>query len=179
MKWQKVEYPSHEEWKEFLREFEREHGFKYTRKPRYFVDENLGPGTTELLETWGANVTDVSKAGLQGHPDESIWSFARKEKRIILSHDDDFMDHRKYPIRQCHGLAVFPHKGGGESPLIRELRHFLDLMAGGAGFLYQCKLNIRENGHWELTHLGERGRIESVLYDLNDLNHVFQLMRET
>ena len=52
MKWKKLQVPSKVDWKEYQARFEKEHGFKYTRKPRFFIDENFGQGTTELLRKW-------------------------------------------------------------------------------------------------------------------------------
>ena len=174
MAWQKLHNPNKDEVKELEKEFEKEHGFKYSRKPRYFVDENLGLGVAELIRDLGGNVTDPWEMGMLGYKDDRVWRYAKKEKRIILSHDDDFMDERMYPIRECHGYVVFPHKEGGETPLIQKIVHLYNVV-NGAGFLYRRKLIIRENGHWELYSISDIGKIEKTLYDLNDRNHVFEL----
>jgi len=145
MSWKKIEYPTDREVRDYEEKFEKEHGFKYSRKPRYFVDENLGQGITQLIRELGGNVTDVWEQEMLGHKDDRVWRFAKNERRIILSHDDDFMDERKYPIRECYGYVVFPHKEGGESLLIQKAIHLYNVVSGGAGFLYRSKLNILEN----------------------------------
>lgn len=178
MEWDKIKYLTNKEIKEFQEEFEKEHGFKFTRKPRYFIDENLGQGVTELIRNLGGNVTDSWEQNMLGQKDDIVWRFARKEKRIILSHDDDFMDERIYPIRESHGYVLLPHKEGGETPLVQKIVHLYNVVSSGAGFLYRKKLIIRENGHWELHSISETGKIEKALYDLNDRNHVFQLKQE-
>lgn len=176
MIWQKITNPTHKEIKEYEADFEKEHGFKYSRKPRYFADENIGQGVTELIRELGGNITDVWEQGMLGFKDDLVWRFARKERRIILSHDDDFMDERMFPIRECHGYVVFPHKEGGEQPLVQKVVHLYHaLSSSGSGFLYRCKLIIRENGHWELYSISSTGKIEKTLYNLNDCNHVFEL----
>lgn len=175
MAWDKIHYPTDKEIKVIEDEFEREHGFKFTRKPRYFVDENLGQGVTELIRNLGGNVTDPWEKGMLGYKDDRVWQFARKERRIILSHDNDFMDERKYPIRECHGYVVLPHKEGGETPLVQKVAHLYSVTSSGVGFLYKKKLIIRENGHWELHSISETGKIEKAIYDLNDRNHVYEL----
>jgi hypothetical protein len=55
------------------------------------------------------------------------------------------------------------------------LKGLVSVLSGGAGFLYEKKLIIRENGHWELHSIGETGAIEKSLYDMNDRNHVYEL----
>ncbi|UFS62546.1 DUF5615 family PIN-like protein [Sulfurimonas sp. HSL-3221] len=175
MGWEKIRYPSDKEIKEFEKTFEQENGFKFIRKPRYFVDENLGQGVTDLIRYLGGNVTDPWEQGMLGYKDDRVWRFAREERRIILSHDDDFMDESKYPIRECYGYILLPHKEGGESPLTQKIVQMYNIISSGAGFLYRKKLIIRENGHWELHSISETGKIIKTLYDLNDRNHVYEL----
>ena len=127
----------------------------------------------------GANVTDVWETNLVGHPDENVWRFTEKDRRIILTHDDNFMNNRQYPIQRCHGVVVFLHKDGGEAPLVSKLRHFYDLMSGGAGFTYQTKIVINEDNTWKIYYIGEGGKIETSLYDLSDLNHAFELVDDS
>jgi hypothetical protein len=175
MNWSKIEVPDKQKWKELLDDFERVNGFKYTRRPRYFVDENLGAGTTEFIRQLKANVTDVLEQNMSGKGDEHVWRFCQRERRILLSHDNDFMNENQYPIRKSFGYVVLPHKEGGERPLIQKLAHLVSVLSGGAGILYEKKLIIRENGHWELHSIGETGAIEKSLYDMNDRNHVYEL----
>ena len=175
MRWEKIKDPSKKEWKEFLEDFEKSYGFKHTRKPRYLVDESLGQGTTELLNQWGCNVADVWELALNGHPDENIWSAAQKDNRTILTHDDDFLDNRMFPIIRCFGVVVFPHKDGEESLLIGKLKHFTDFMSVGMGFTYEKKVVISGDNQWRIIRLDETGKIEEDIYDLADLNYAFQL----
>src|SRR5438132_1439912 len=104
----KLPDPRKDEWKTYLVEFEAAHGFRYKRKPRYLVDESLGVGAAILFKHAGRNVKYVDDVGLKGHPDENVFQFAQSDRRIIMSHDDDFMDNRLFPLRRCNGIAVFP-----------------------------------------------------------------------
>jgi hypothetical protein len=178
MKWEKLSMPSTEDLKESHKEFKKLAGFKYTRKPRYLVDESLGQGTTQLLKELKLNVNDVWQLGINGQPDENVWRAAQKDQRIILSHDDDFLDNRLFPLRKSYGVAIFPHKDGGEKPLIKKLVHFTNLMAGGMGFIYERKIIISADDQWKIIRLDETGKIDESLYDLADRNHVFELVEE-
>jgi Domain of unknown function (DUF5615) len=105
MKWEQVTYPAKVEWNEYLAHFKARYGFSYTKKPRYLIDENLGEGTAQLLQTWGCNVKGVWELSLTGHPDENVWRVAQKDKRVLLTHDDDFLDNRQFPLKAAYSTA--------------------------------------------------------------------------
>ena len=46
--------------------------------------------------------------GLAGQPDENVWAIAKKEKRIIITADRDFLDERRFPLMQSPGVIVLP-----------------------------------------------------------------------
>jgi predicted nuclease of predicted toxin-antitoxin system len=175
MKWEQVTYPAKFEWKEYLANFEARYGFPYTKKPRYLVDENLGEGTAQLLQAWGCNVKGVWELSLTGHPDENVWRVAQKDKRVLLTHDDDFLDNRQFLLKATFGVVVLPHKVGEESLLIGKLRHLVNLLSGGAGFTYERKIVVTADSHWRIISIDETGALQEHIYDLSDLNHVYLL----
>lgn len=175
MKWKKLESPGSDEWKGFLADFEKKSGFKFTKHPRYFVDENLGAGTTDFLRQLKAKVTDVWEEGLVGKGDEHIWRFCQAQQRILLTHDDDFLDERLFPTRKCYGAVVLPHQSGGEQELSEKLNNFVYQTSAGQGFMFETKIVIRENNHWEVRSIGKTAVLENRLFDLSDPNHIFLL----
>ena len=68
------------------------------KKARLLVDESLGIAVNSLLRKWSWNIIDVSEAALVGHPDENLFAYAQTHDRIILTHDEDFLNDRKYPL---------------------------------------------------------------------------------
>jgi predicted nuclease of predicted toxin-antitoxin system len=93
MAWKLVPTPSDKD----LRELRRE----YRGKVRFLVDENAGPEVAEFLRSSGFNVKYVDEVGLCGHSDEDVFAFAWKEKRLIVTHDQDFLDNRRFPHWPC------------------------------------------------------------------------------
>lgn len=178
MLWVKLEHPPKGEWKKILKEFEKENGFSFTRRPRYFIDENLGQGTTELIRSLKYNVTDAWETHLTGKGDEHIWRFCQKDRRILLSHDNDFLNENLFPIRKSFGFVLLPHKTGEETPLIRKIVHLTSFLSIGTGIIYEKKITIRENGHWQIFEREETGAIISTIYDLSNRHHVFELKNE-
>lgn len=173
MYWEKLEY-NIKGFKELKEEFRSEHGFSFDKKVRYFIDENLGSYGVEMLTDWGYNVTGVWQTDLVGKPDENLWRFCQKEKRTILTHDDDFMNHRLFPLKGSYGVVVFPHKDNHDQGMINKVAHLCRFLSTGIGSIYQQKFIIRENGHWEIFFLDETGKVISSLYKFNK-HHVFEL----
>ncbi|MFA0809552.1 DUF5615 family PIN-like protein [Microbulbifer epialgicus] len=175
MPWTQLDSSDIDRFKELKKDFRREYGFSFEKKTKYFIDENLGPYGVELLRDWGYNVTDVWESNLVGKPDENIWRYCQTERRTILTHDDDFLDNRIYPLRKSFGVVVLPHKDSNDRGLMDKTAHLCSFLSNGVGLIYQTKIIIRENGHWEKFYLDQAGKLTSTVYDLNDRNHVFKL----
>jgi predicted nuclease of predicted toxin-antitoxin system len=93
--------------------------FHLNRTPDASLMRTWAPGV-EILRGWEYNVTDVWECSLVGKPDENIWRFCQKERRTILTHDDDFMDHRLFPLRKSFGVVVLPHKESNDRGLFEK-----------------------------------------------------------
>src|SRR5262245_33485504 len=94
---------------------------KFKAKARFLVDESLGEGTVQALRHLKWNVKGVWDAGLVGRPDEDVFAFARSDRRILLSHDTDFLDDRRFPIRSQSGVIVLPGGSGDTDALVEAL----------------------------------------------------------
>src|SRR5208282_6101837 len=102
----------------------------FKKKARLLVDESLGTGVNDLLRKSGWNTLDGREAGLVGHPDENWFAYALRDDRILLTHDEDFLNDRKFPFdsNRNPGVIVLPGACGGDSVLLRGLRmalHFI------------------------------------------------------
>jgi predicted nuclease of predicted toxin-antitoxin system len=90
-------------------------------RARFLIDESLGMRVTTALRDKGWNVKDVSEVGLNGHSDEDIFAYAKREDRILLTHDSDFLDDKRYPMGRNPGVIVLPGADGSVSALSRAL----------------------------------------------------------
>ena len=88
------------------------------RKARLLVDESLGNGTTVFLRNLGWNAKDVSEVGLCGHSDEDVFNYAYKVDRMLLTHDEDFLNDRRFPPYRNPGIIVLPGASGSASDLM-------------------------------------------------------------
>lgn len=98
MAWKELKEPSREEIRDFNGEFRA--------KARFLIDESAGPGVAKTLRSAGYNVKYVSDLGLCGHSDEDVFAAGWREARIIVTHDSDFLDNRKFPFNRNPGVVV-------------------------------------------------------------------------
>ncbi len=62
-----------------------------TEKLRFHLDEHVHPGVAATLRQLGIDVTTTLEADLRGADDQSHLAFAWRERRVIVTHDDDFL----------------------------------------------------------------------------------------
>ena len=85
---------------------------EFKRRTRFLVDEALGQEVANYLEEKGYNAMFVDKAGLTGHSDEDVFAYAWRERRVLLTHDHDFLDDTRFPEHRNPGVIVLPGGGG-------------------------------------------------------------------
>jgi len=69
---------------------------------KFLIDNALSPVFSKILQEHSHDSIHVRELGMQASPDEEIFDFAQKEKRIIVSADTDFgtilaLRKEKYP----------------------------------------------------------------------------------
>ncbi len=76
---------------------------------RFHLDENVDPDVAAGLRRHGIDVTTTFEVGLQGKSDGIQWNFVRTQRRVLMTHDADFMRFaRKDPT---HMGIVYSAKG--------------------------------------------------------------------
>jgi len=58
---------------------------------RYYTDENINPALVKVLTEKGLDVLSCQAAGMLGTTDVAQLLFVTKEKRLIITRDDDFL----------------------------------------------------------------------------------------
>jgi predicted nuclease of predicted toxin-antitoxin system len=98
MPWKNLEMPDDQE--------RRELNDRFRGKARFLVDENAGIEIAEMLRSAGYNSKSVIELGLKGRGDEEVFAMAWQEKRVIITHDGDFLDDRNYPPHRNPGVVI-------------------------------------------------------------------------
>jgi len=58
---------------------------------RFHLDENVDHAIADGLRRYGVDVTITSEVGLLRATDDAQLAFARDNRRVIVTHDDDFL----------------------------------------------------------------------------------------
>jgi Domain of unknown function (DUF5615) len=106
-----------------------EYAKRFRKKARFLVDESLGVNVAEVLREHGWNAKYVSELGLEGRSDEEVFAQAWADDRILLTHDTDFLDDRRFPPHRNPGIVVLPGAQGDELALITALAGLMSFVA--------------------------------------------------
>jgi predicted nuclease of predicted toxin-antitoxin system len=99
------------------------------KKARFLIDHNVDRETAPFLASKGWNAITVSAVGIEGHSDEDVLAYAHRDDRILLTHDEDFLDDRRFPPHRNPGIVVLPGGSGNSEALVRALMHMMVLVA--------------------------------------------------
>jgi predicted nuclease of predicted toxin-antitoxin system len=89
---------------------------EYRGRARFLVDESIGSTVAEILRSDGYNTKYVGDENLLGRSDEDVFAFAWKDNRIVVTHDPDFLDDRRFPPNRNPGVVLIrPGSSGREN----------------------------------------------------------------
>ncbi len=130
---------------------------EFAGKARFLVDESMGERVAEILQERGFNARFAAECGLIGHSDEDVLAAAWAEKRVIVTHDSDFLDDRRFPPHRNPGIVLIrPGADGHDSRRLLECLIKTLLIAGDSGkWFLRRKLEFSSNE--ELIIRSQRG----------------------
>ncbi len=138
MVWKRIEINEAE-----LKAFKQE----FAKKARFYLDESVDPIVADALRAAGLNVKTVHQLGLMGHPDENQFAAAQAEDRILLTHDEDFLNDSRFPPHRNPGVVVLPG-GSGDYALVAEAIKTLQVLIAPYRELWRgSKVRIGADGH--------------------------------
>jgi predicted nuclease of predicted toxin-antitoxin system len=70
---------------------------------RVLVDENIPNLTVDALRVRGCDVLDIRGTERQGMFDDALWSFALSDRRMLVTTDKGFVEHRN---EKHYGILV-------------------------------------------------------------------------
>jgi predicted nuclease of predicted toxin-antitoxin system len=92
---------------------------------RILVDENIPTTTVVELREQGYDVLDIRGTNDQGIDDQELWQKAVHEKRMLITTDKGFAEHRE---EQHHGLLIIrlkqPSRIKIHQRIFQALRHY-------------------------------------------------------
>jgi predicted nuclease of predicted toxin-antitoxin system len=157
MGWQPIHMPNEAEVSAFVREV--------GKKARFLVDESVGVGVSDLLRSSGWNVKYVAEAGLTGQGDEDVLAFALRDDRVLLTHDRDFLNNRRFPEHRNPGLVVLPGGSGDAVALVESLKWTLSIVGEFRELWRKSKVEVSGGGKFTVTSReADTGRVTTTRY---------------
>ena len=154
MVWRPLHQPTSAEIRELQKEF--------AGKARFVVDESMGEGVAQILRDRGFNAKHAAELNLIGHSDEDVFAVAWSERRVIFTHDSDFMDDRRFPASRNPGVVVIhPGAAGHDNVRLLECLEKTLLIAGHhAQWFLRKKLEFKSA---EELSIRSRGKNKNTL----------------
>lgn len=128
-------------------------------RAKYLVDECLGELAAQVLRHLRHNVKYGPEVGLR--TDEEVFACGWRERRVILTHDRDFLNDRRFPFSRNPGVIILPGAYGSDVPLRRALASVLGMFSAFANIWPNAKISIDAQNIWTVrTYHRARGRVE-------------------
>lgn len=126
---------------------------RFKKKARFLVDENVHEAVVLVLRQEKWNVEYVPDSGLGGHADEDVFAYAWREDRVLLTHDRDFLDDRRFPPHRNPGIVVLPGASGTAEGIGAALRDVLSVIGKNRKAFRRFKIEIAQDGIWNIKHM--------------------------
>lgn len=90
-----------------------------SKRVRFYTDEHVPNSVVKGLRLRGIDVLTTKEAGMLGATDEEHVAFAKKEKRVIFTQDEDFLRLHSEGIE--HSGIVYSHQRTSVGDKVRGL----------------------------------------------------------
>ena len=118
----------------------------FRKNTRFLVDESLGEDVARVLRELGWNAVYGPDVGLKRRSDEDVLAHAWREQRVLLTHDKDFLDDRRFPPHRNPGVVILPGASGADEALVDGLRAILSIIAPYRKAFRRFKIEVTEGG---------------------------------
>ena len=89
------------------------------------VDENIPIMTVQALRSIGHDVLDIRRTPDEGMPDDNLWQLAQRERRLLITTDKGFTQHR---YSTHHGILIVrlrhPNRQRIHQRVMQAITHF-------------------------------------------------------
>jgi predicted nuclease of predicted toxin-antitoxin system len=142
-------------------------------RAKFLVDESLGEAVARVISDVGYNVRFGPDVGLAGRSDEEVFAYAWKKGRVLLTHDRDFLDDRRFPFHRNPGVIVLPGGHGTHHNLIGALREVLHLFGNYCNLFPNAKIEVSNENAWSVRHFVKKdGAIYKLRLNFGDRENV-------
>jgi len=93
---------------------------------RFIADENIPNSLIEAIRRKGYSVKDLKEEKLFGVSDQEILEMGKKEKRMTITFDKDFMDLSKSAVKDHKGIILLRYKDKSAKKVVESFMYLLD-----------------------------------------------------
>lgn len=122
---------------------------------RFYSDHNIDAVITHILRWEKLDVVTAKDIQAGQQPDEFHYKYAFSSKRVLLTHDKDFLDDERFPLSQTYGAVIFNVDAADAGQIARALQVVTVILAGVAPSLKQKKFII--NSDYSMTMIERIG----------------------
>jgi hypothetical protein len=114
-------------------------------RSKFLADENIDVRVVAYLRKRKFNVKTVAESNLKHRDDADVLAFAWREDRILLTHDEGFLDEQRYPPNRNPGVIVLPGGSGQVWLLEIALKLILHVVGDTRDMWRETSVHIRND----------------------------------
>lgn len=138
------------------------------KKNCFFVDESLGEEAAKWLRERGYNAVYAGDVRLLGHSDDDVFSYAWRERRMLLTHDRDFLDDKRFPEHRNPGVIVLPGGDGNQEAMGIGMGTALSVFGSSPETWEKTKSTISPTGEMTIRRRHfDTGKVTSTRFRIN------------
>jgi predicted nuclease of predicted toxin-antitoxin system len=88
---------------------------------RFYADHNVDGAIVEVLRFIKYDVETARDIGAERQPDDFHFKRAYNSKRVLLTHDSDYLDNTQFPLSQTRGVVILNIDTSDTSKIARAL----------------------------------------------------------
>lgn len=139
----------------------------FKKRTPLLIDESLGGEVATYLRSRGCSAIFANDVGLSGRSDEEIFAYAWRHKRMLWTHDRDFLDDSRFPEHRNPGLVVLPGGAGDSNAMAVGLNIALTVFGSGPGIWSKTKSIVSPTGEITIrSRDADTGKITARRYRL-------------
>jgi hypothetical protein len=136
----------------------------FKRKTKFLVDEGLGRDVADFMRRKGFSAIFCGDLGLLGHSDEDVLAAAWRKRRVLLTHDRDFLDDTRFPEHRNPGVIVLAGGSGDRYALGHSIGTVIWIFSRAPDVWRGSKIVISADGEMVIRGRGDDGKAFTSRY---------------
>jgi hypothetical protein len=114
--------------------------FRNAVRTGFLLDANMETWAAYVMRYKKFDVWECDRARVRYSDDQAVFAAAWKLGRLLVTHDQDFLDDRHFPFARCAGLLVVPTYGSVSMVFANLLACACELVSKGGPLWFHTKI---------------------------------------